>query len=410
MTRSPSSDARPRSLNGSAGAGVELSGTNLARAGDYNQRVVLQAIRIHGPITRSELAELSGLTPPAIANITRRLMADDLVIDAGQRRGGRGQPATRIDVNPDGRLSLGVNIDRDHITVVLLDLKGGVRARVSRETPLMAPAAAAARVRELAHELLGQAPNGRARLIGAGLAIPDDLDSVDLPSLHHQDAWGAVDLGELLGAELGVSVLVENDAAAAAIGELQFGHGLQFPSFFYILITAGLGGGLVVEGEYFRGATGRSGEIGFLPLHEDGAPARTLQEAVSLSALYAHLAERGVAVDHPAALEALAPAQSAVVDGWLDHAADTLTEPLMAVNWLINPAAILLGGRLPGRRLDALAERLTQRLSRRAQVAQPTPVLRAIAAEDAPAMGAAILPFLSQLLPSRSTLMKTAEG
>ena len=404
--------AQPRAAraNGAAAFG-RLSGTNLERAGDYNQRVVLQAIRIRGPITRTELAEISGLTAPAIANITRRLMQDGLIADAGQRRGGRGQPATRFTVHPDARLSLGVNIDRDHVTVVVLDLLGRVRARASREADLAPPQEVAARVRDMATGLLDKLPGSRGRLLGAGVAAPDDLGRVDLPERRHQDAWGGIDLAVLIGEALQMEVLVENDAAAAAIGELQFGHGLKYSSFFYMLITAGLGGGLVVEGDYFRGANGRSGEIGFLPLHVEGLPAHTLQEAVSLSALTAHLAAHGVAVASPAALETLEARGEALVDAWLGQAADLLTEPLMAVSWLVNPAAIVLGGRMPAARLDDLVARLTDRLSRKAkEMPGQTPILRAAVAEDAPAVGAAILPFLHHLLPSHANLMKMGEG
>ena len=392
-------------------ASARLSGTNLERAGDHNQRVVLQAIRIHGPITRGELATLSGLTAPAIANITRRLQQEGLIADAGQRRGGRGQPATRFVVNPQGRLSVGVNVDRDHVTVVVLDLLGVVLARESREADLASPEETAATVGAMVGAALAAAALPRDRLIGAGVALPDDLSSVDLPHRRHLEAWRTVNVAALFGDALGLAVEVENDAAAAAIGELHFGHGLRHLSFFYMLITAGLGGGLVVEGDYFRGATGRSGEIGFLPLHRPGLAARTLQDAVSLSALYDHLAAQGRAVSSPAELARLDAAGQALVDGWIEAAADILIEPLMAVCWLVNPAAILLGGRLPLERLDDLAARLTARLAAKAaEMPTLTPILRAATAEDAPAIGAAILPFLQQLLPSRTTLMKTGEA
>ena len=68
---------------------LRLSGTNLKRVADHNQRITLHAIRVHGPLTRMDLARITGLTPPAIANITRRLLADGLIEEAGQRRGGR---------------------------------------------------------------------------------------------------------------------------------------------------------------------------------------------------------------------------------------------------------------------------------------------------------------------------------
>ena len=108
-----------------------FSGTNLALAGGHNQRATLQAIRVKSPITRLELAEMTGLTAPAIANITKKLLADGLIAEVGRVRGGRGQPAKMLAINPDGCYSIGVNIDRDHITIVMLDLLGRVRARTT---------------------------------------------------------------------------------------------------------------------------------------------------------------------------------------------------------------------------------------------------------------------------------------
>src|SRR5450631_3634805 len=82
-------------------AGPQLSGTNLERAGDHNQRVTLHAVRVNGPVTRTELALKTGLTPAAIANITNRLLNDRLILRAGRLRGARGQPATKLIINPD---------------------------------------------------------------------------------------------------------------------------------------------------------------------------------------------------------------------------------------------------------------------------------------------------------------------
>ena len=76
-----------------------LSGTNLKHAGDHNLRVTLQAIRLNGPVSRAELAKITGLTPQTIAYITKKLIAKDLVIETGRRRGYRGQPATEIVIN-----------------------------------------------------------------------------------------------------------------------------------------------------------------------------------------------------------------------------------------------------------------------------------------------------------------------
>ena len=207
-----------------------------------------------------------------------------------------------------------------------------------------------------------------------------------------------------------VPVFLENDAAAAAIGELHFGLGQRYQSFFYILITAGLGGGLVVDGHYVRGATGRSGELGLLPTHAGNDAPRTLQSVVSISALAARLAAQGTHISSPRRLRRLAEQDLPTVERWIADSVDALEATLVTVDCLLNPEAILIGGRLPAPLIDRLAARLNERL-RAYEPAIPSvaPIERAALAEDAPAVGAAILPFTSRFLPSRLALMKNPD-
>ena len=390
--------------------GPQLSGTNLERAGDHNQRVTLHAIRVNGPITRSDLANITGLTPPSIANITKRLLNDELIIDAGRRRGGRGQPATKLVINPDGCFSVGINIDRDHITMVVLGFDGQVRARSAREIRFAMPGAVQSFFRASIGRMLQKAGIKADRLIGIGVAFPDDIQRADLPDQPPAYAeWGSVAVDRLLGEILPIPVFVENDAAAAAMGEMQFGLGHRYQSFFYILITAALGGGLVVDGHYFRGANGRSGELGWLPGRDESGEVRQLQKIVSLSALYHRLLAQGYRVSSPPGLMRLDVRARAIVDAWIELSAETLMDSLMAVNCLINPEAVLIGGRLPAPLVDQLAAALNERLQAHASTYPAiAPVARAATSDDAPAVGAAILPFSHRLLPTRFALMKTA--
>lgn len=401
-------DEKERRLLARAGGG--LSGTNLERAGDHNQRVMLQAIRVNGPLTRTDLADITSLTGPTIANITKRLLTQGLIAEAGRQHGGRGQPAMRLTVNPDGAFSIGINIDRDHITVVALDLEGKVRARASREVSFPLPGAVAGFFREQVKSMLGRGGIPRSRVIGIGVAVPDDLGRVMLPHRPaNYDVWDSIDVGKLFTDVLPLPVFVENDAVAAALGELQFGHGVNAPTFFYILISAGLGGGLVVEGNYYRGATGRSGELGFLPLSPRKGDARSLQDVVSLSALYEHLARAGYAIAAPDQLTELDARGTKEVDAWVETASVHMVAPLVAVNCLINPDAVFLGGRLPGTLVERLAHKLNARLAKQASdIPSIAPVRLAAMAADAPAIGASILPFSARLLPSRAALMKSS--
>lgn len=389
-------------------SGPQLSGTNVARAGDHNQRVTLHAVRVNGPVTRTELTSITGLTPPAIANITNRLLTDRLILPAGRSHGARGQPATKFVINADSRFSIGLNVDRDHVTLVLLDFVGKVRARASREIHFAKPATVRAFFQRSVGQLLSKANIPRARLVGVGVAFPDDITRAHLPDQPADyAAWASVKVDELIRDVLGIPVFIENDAAAAAIGEMQFGSGHRYRSFFYLLVTAALGGGLVVDGSYFRGAHGRSGEIGLLNTRSEAGKSSQLQNIVSLSCLYSRLAEQGFRVATPRALMRLESSARLIVDRWIHESTEALVDSFVAINCLINPEAILIGGRLPSAVVDQLADSLNQRMAAYGgQIPSVAPVARALTSDDAPAVGAAILPFSYQLLPTRFALLK----
>jgi predicted NBD/HSP70 family sugar kinase len=400
-----------RSGNSSKGHEMRLSGTNLERAGDHNQRVTLHAIRVNGPITRAELAVITGLTAPAIANITKRLLTENLIQEAGRRRGGRGQPATKLVINPDSWFSVGLNVDRDHITMVVLDFEGRVRARSSREVMFALPKDVELFFRKGVDKLLSKVSVTRDRLAGVGVALPDDMPRA--ATLPQQPAnygiWASTDIASLITGTLHVPVFVENDAAAATMGEMQFGLGKKHQTFFYILITAALGGSVVIEGNHFRGATGRSGELGMLRGKDPVGHERQIQNIVSLSALYSRLAAQGITVAAPDELTDLGESGQAIVSAWVEAAVDTLIDPVLSINCLVNPEVILIGGRLPSGIVDSLATSLNQRLAAHAgTVPAIAPVARAALSDDAPAVGAAILPFSHRLLPTRTALMKVA--
>ncbi|PTS88098.1 MULTISPECIES: ROK family protein [unclassified Caulobacter] len=390
--------------------GASLSGTNLERAGDHNQRVALQSIRIGAARTKQDIATLTGLTVPAITNIANRLLEDGLILEAGKLQGSRGQPAMTFSINPDGCFSIGLNIDRDHITIVLLDFAGQVRARASREMAFASPEEVAAFFDETWAIFTKTRGVKASRIIGVGVAMPDDIASVDLPNRPDAyEAWNRVDVRQLLSQRHALPVTIENDAAAAALGELHFGHGMRKPSFFYILVSSGLGGGLVLEGEYFRGAQGRSGELGFLPIRSARTTACTLQDVVSLSGLNAMIGE-GLATADPEQLAHAPPEVQARIDAWLDLAADLMVDPVISISSLINPQAIYVGGRLPAPLIDRLTEAVGQKLRATPQLLPMAPLKRAALATDAPAMGAAIIPIIDRFLPSRSALRNTEQG
>lgn len=371
---------------------------------NHNQRVVFQEIRTHQRVTRTELANMTGLTKPTIVNVSRQLLQAGLIVEAERATRGRGQPAWVLELNPDGAYSAGLNIDRDHLTLVALDLSGQIRGRVSTETSFASPAAAQRFVAGAWRKLATRANIPLNRVIGLGIALPDELGTLAFPGKPPSyEAWAQADIAGLFEKTYPGPVFVENDAVAAAIGEAQFGHGLEAPSFVYILISVLLGGGIVINRNYFRGENGRSGEIGFMRVETAPGVTCALQDVVSLGALSERLRHHGVVIHGPGDLKRLDAEGDRVVEQWLEEACGYLTSIFAQIGRVIDPDSVMLGGRLPNHLLDRLAA-LCRRRQKDDGPARSIDIRRAKLSSDAPAIGAAILPFQTLLFPSLQML------
>jgi predicted NBD/HSP70 family sugar kinase len=383
-----------------------LSGTNLARAGDYNLRTVLQAIRLQPDTTRVALSTQTGLTPPTIANITHRLAELGLVKISGRRHGRRGQPALKLQVEADGAFGIGLNVDRDHLSLVTLDLAGRVRSRVTREIAFALPDDVLRFLADERDDAIAAGGIDRDRILGVGVAIPDELGSIALPGRPAgYGIWTQVNLVAMLSPVLPWPIHCDNDAASAALGEAEYGTGFRNPTFVYLLVSAGLGGAIVVDRRFHRGATRRSGEIGLMPDTSTDRPGAVVQDVVSLSAILDRLTK---AQGTPASIEDVASPNvltAAVLKTWIDDAVRALSTPLTAIACLLDADAVLIGGRLPLELITALADALSAALASLALPSRPK-VIPAAMAQDAPALGAAILPFLDHLLPSDAILIQ----
>jgi predicted NBD/HSP70 family sugar kinase len=371
---------------------------------NHNQRVVFQEIRTRKRVTRSELANITGLTKPTIVNVSRQLLQAGLIVEAERATLGRGQPAWVLELNPDGAYSVGLNIDRDHLSLIALDLSGRIRGRVSAEISFALPDEAKSFVADAWQTLATRSKIPLSRVAGLGIAMPDDLGTLAFPGKPPAySVWADIDVAGLFRSTYEGPTFVENDAVAAAIGESQFGHGLDAPSFVYILISVLLGGGIVINRNYFRGENGRSGEIGFMQVKTATGVTCSLQDVVSLGALSERLKSHGIMISRPDDLTHLGGSAAIIVDEWLEEACGYLTSIFAQIRQFIDPDAIMLGGRLPEHLLDRLAT-LCQQRQEDARSAQWIDVRRAKLSSDAPAIGAAILPFQNFLLPSLQML------
>lgn len=380
-----------------------MNGTNLEHASAYNRRLVLEAVRSQGPISRAELARLTGLSAQTVSNIAEEFAALGLLQARRRRRASRGQPPVDLAINPRGGYTIGLHLNSGGLVAVLVDLAGAVvrrrRWKLSRFTAQTLLPRLAAAVAALADGERGV----RGRVLGVGLAMPGPFDVAparrDGPPAHAV-AWD--DLRARLGEAIALPVLMENDATAAALGERLYGVGRSLRQFFLVYVGAGLGGGLIIDGVPYKGAGGNAGEFGHIVVEPGGAACSCgnrgcLERYFSLDA-----ARAALGTDDPATLDARLAAGDAALARWLDAAAARLATALVTVENLLDPETILIGGEASPALIDAIIVRLAAMPP--SVSARPgrsvKRVLRATAGPAAGALGAAALPIFDMLRPS----------
>jgi predicted NBD/HSP70 family sugar kinase len=401
----------------SAEARLRPRGSNQGRMRQFNERVVLQAIRLQGSCPKAEIARLTHLTAQTVQIIIARLEADDLVCKLAPVRGKVGQPSVPMALNPDGAFSIGVKIGRRSMDMLLVDFSGRVRERLSLDYPFPDPDTLFTEIdsglRRLRKALK---PGFRERLCGIGVAAPLSLGGWNellgvAPALAAK--WQLIDIPErmtALRATAGLPVEFVKDTAAACVAELVAGRGRSIRSFLYVFIDTFIGGGLVLDSHLSGGVTGNAGALGSLPMglgiHAVKPPEQLLNIASlwNLEALYAK-----------AGLDATAWADArALTEPWLPNTRAWLAQACPAIALAINSAACLLDlegviidgsfGRELQQALMPEVERALDRYSWEG-VARPR-VLAGTIGSDARAIGGALLPLYAKFAPDRDLFLK----
>lgn len=400
-----------------------LSGTNLKYTKAHNVRTVLEMIRLHAPVSRVEIARMSSLTAQTVSNITRQLIKNGMVVEAERHQEGRGAPSRLLRLAPDGAFSIGLDLDKDHLTAVLVDFSGEVRQKISKELDFPLPDEAVDLMEATSSRLIELEGIDKDRLWGVGVGLPGPLASNDenqvtnLVNPKEFPGWSNVPVVEILEERLKVHVYLENNATAAAVGERWYGEGRNIPTFFYVFFGAGLGGGLIINGQPFEGVSGNAGELGYFPTRsaldgEENVRSGHIGLHFNLPRLYNRLSDNGTPASRPSDLKTLFDRDDPLLVEWIDQGVDYLVPLLLAIEYLIDPAAVFFGGRLPDSIIRSIVDGLDSRLQElRIEGKPPHPdLLCATAGSDAAALGVATLPLYASFAPSPRLLMKHSSG
>lgn len=355
-----------------------------------NERALLDLLRRHPPLSRADLVRATGLTAQSVMRLVDELAARGLVrLGAALPREGPGKPSPGVELVPGYGYCIGVSVMTDGVATALVDFAGKVLMQKQEPVEALTLEKLVRIVRRHIDQYLRAHRVQPSHLFGVGIGVtgffvgtgrqvnpPGPLDDLAL-----------IDLDELLSAQLGHPVWLDNDGTVAAIGESLLGAGLWAPTFAYLYFSHGLGGGLVIDGQCIRGAHGNAGEVaGMLPML--GLERPTLEQLRTM------LVDDGMVLpDIHALLENFDPHWPAC-DRWVEQAKPAVSVIVSATMALLDPQAIVFGGRLP----RPLAERLIAGLSidnlpRRGRKRPEPRIVPAEAPGDATAIGAALLPF-----------------
>lgn len=380
----------------------------------------LDLIRSVGPISRVELAELTGLTQATISTVVRTLIADGLVIETGRGESTGGKPRMRLEIDPVSRLGIGVNLSHESITYVVANLAGTIvgRQRVAgagSDGPIEVIARMAAQIESFIDGL----NLDRAAIVGIGLALPGPIDRNEgtirnAPALPD---WSDFPVRSALAAATGFSCEIDNDATAAAIGEYWLGATEGHPVYASLYMGTGIGAGLVMDGTIYRGTSSNVGEIGHMTVNADGpqcscgnrgclelyaTPARVVEaarQAVGDGELMLSLT--GDVAEDFATIATAATRGDERATALIETSAEYIAAAVVSMVNLLDVDLIVLAGSAFASAGSVYVRYLTEALSTRAlsRLTHPVAVRASVNGHDAAALGAATLVLQDRLSP-----------
>jgi predicted NBD/HSP70 family sugar kinase len=395
-------------------------GSNVTKVRQYNERAVLTQLRRMKEASKKELAIAVGMTPQALTGIVDKLAEAGLVRKLGRRLGGIGQPSLIYAINPLGAYSIGINIGRRSLEILLVNFMGEIKFRILHEYEFPSYPETLSLIRaglETLHQELTSEES--QRLTGIGVAAPFFLSSwqreLGVEPMLLQE-WSEVDLTAEVKCISGLPVYTENDCSAAAAAELLFGHGQHLNSFIYVFIGTLTGGGLVLNGNLETGANRNAAALGPMPVSysklnsipQPSAPYDTLLNRASIHSLIRHLRHNGIRITNVSELPKVLDSARGLVQEWMDDCINALIFALLSIYSVIDVEATVIDSDLPGFLLQEILETLKRRLTDlKHEGIFLSPILDGQMGRDASAIGGATLPLYFHFAPDCFVLTRS---
>jgi len=252
-----------------------LSGSRgLSGLRSNNRRRLLDLLREHGEISRADLARLTDLSSTTVSSLIAELSRDGMVAevghDGGRRTGRTGRPGRLVQLVGGRGLVVGLDIGRELVRVAVCDLSGTVVAEQSRAFDVD-PAESLTLIADFVNEVIDGAGVGRERISRLVAAVPGVIETATgFVSSVWVPSWQQQAPGPVLAEVTGLETIVENDADLCALGERGFGASIGLTDVLHVVVSSGIGIGLLLAGRLYRGNSGGAGELGHVQVADLG--------------------------------------------------------------------------------------------------------------------------------------------
>ncbi len=393
---------------------------------ETNLSIVLNAIRQAGFISRADLVRRTQLSATTVSALVNVLIDSGFIFESGMGESSGGRPPILVQFNYRFRHVLGVDLGATHITVMAMDLQGQVIAREYRPFDVMGdPAGATAAILELVGQVMDRADLDVNAVLGLGIACPTPLEGEALDQLSGVilPLWAGYDMMAVIRRKLGFPAYLENDANAGVIAEKWWGEGFNYSNLAYIKLATGVGSGLMINNEIYRGDSGTAGEIGHTTIDPTGPTCRCgnqgcMESMVGVPAIVREAQQRlghyqpewwsngPLTIDR---IIAAALSGDPATRSIIENAGSFLGIAIANLVNLFNPGLIVLGGDLVAAG-DLLLNAVRTAVKRRAmpKAAREVKITVSSLGDDAVAIGAATLAIHNAFQPAN--LLQTLEG
>ena len=250
-----------------------LSGTgDSALIRRINTAIVLECIRNEAPLSRARISERTGLNKATVSSLVSDLIGAGLVSEIGTGESSGGRKPVMLLFNAGAGYAVGIDVGVNYIRGLLTDLAGAPVARRYTAIAKRNPEDVLSVLYDVIRRLIAEAPPSRYGVVGIGIGVSGIVDDGGTILFAPNLEWRNVPLRRLVEERFGLPCVIDNEANVGAAGELRYGAGRGFADQIYVSVGIGIGSGIIINRELYRGKSGFSGELGHMSIEADGRP------------------------------------------------------------------------------------------------------------------------------------------